>query len=202
MEAGAGGGGLQPHVGQAQALGQGPPGADGLGRRRVRRARPPGARARRGVARRGPIPLFSGEEDVADLEEGHVGPAVVGVGDQGPEQPRQQRRPQDRLLRRQRVLDLDGVRRQPGPGQVVGGQERRGPRLRQPGADQDVGHQPAVALVVVEPAHGDDRRPGAGDAAVAVVAGHLLDDVDLPLAVGPPRGDGDVEGRRLRGAWR
>ena len=60
-------------------------------------------------------------------------------------------------------------------------------------------HQAALLLVAVETAAGP-HAPGQGplDVAVAVVAGDLLDDVDLALAVGPPGRDGDglLAGRR------
>ena len=157
VEAGPGGGPESDLV-EAEALGQAPA---TCGRPRPRRGRPgprPGARARGAGGRR----RARGQEDVADLEQGDVGPAVVGVGDHGLEQPGQQRRAQDRLLRRQRVLDLDGLGRQAGPGEVVGGQERRGPRLRQPGADEDVRHQPPVALVGVEEARRWPPAAGCG----------------------------------------
>ena len=111
--------------------------------------------------------------------------------------PGQQRRAQQRLGAVERVFDLDGVAGQTGPLEVAGCQERGGPRLGQPGAGQDVADPSALPLVGGEAAAGADAgRQGPLDAAVAVQPGHLLDDVDLPLAVGPPGRDGHLQHAR------
>src|SRR5207302_6473385 len=82
-----------------------------------------------------------------------------------------------------------------GPLQVARGEEGGGPRFRRPEPGQQLTHQPAPALVEVEsPAGAVGGRDGAVDPLVAVVAGDLLDDVDLPVAVRSPARDADELG--------
>ena len=104
---GGGRGGSRPGCGPRRGGGRRP------GHRQVRTAsvasRPASTTARCSGSSGRRSPAGRRQEDVADLEQGDVGAAVVGVGDQGLQQPGQQRRAQDRLLRRQRVLDLDGL---------------------------------------------------------------------------------------------
>ena len=132
---------------------------------------------------------------MADLEQVHARVLVRRVVGDGLQQSGEQRRAQHRLLGRQRVGDLDRVGREPRTSQVVGREEARGPRLPHAGTREHVAHPPAVALVVREATHARHRRHRPVDARVAVMAGHLLDDIDLALAVGPPRRNRDVEGQ-------
>ncbi len=83
-------------------------------------------------------PLVGVGEHDADLEQPHLWLSPSGVVGQGPQQPREQRAPKERLLAVERVGHAHG-----GAGEadilVIGlRHERVGPSLRDPEAAQDV----------------------------------------------------------------
>ena len=131
-------------------------------------------------------------EHVGQLEQPDAGVAVRLVVGQGLQQARPQRRAQQALLGGHRVGEGDGVLGQPGPGMVAGPEQRQGHGFGQPEAHHHLAEQPAVALALRERAGMGRGRHRLADALVAVLARHLLDDVDLLDAVGPPAGDGDL----------
>ena len=136
-----------------------------------------------------------GQEDVADLEQADVGKAMAGVERRRFEEAGQHRRAQQRFLGPERVLQLDALGGEAGGGQVGGRHEGERVGLGQAGAEEGVAHRAPPELDRREAAGGLLRAgQGAGDVVVAVVAGDLLDEVDLALAVRPVGGDGVVDG--------
>ena len=130
-------------------------------------------------------------EHVADLEEPDTVVAVRGVVGDGGDQSREKGGTQDRLLRHQRVRDLDAVVLQPAPRDLTRGQEGHWCDLGQAETGERVPH--AAPLVLAGRERATPRRAGHGLAEldVAVGAGDFLDDIDLDRAVVPERRDRD-----------
>jgi hypothetical protein len=150
---------------------------------------------------------------LAELEDGHLGPAAPDVQVYDVEQTGQQAPAQDGVLERERVAGRDrpallrplaiGGRDRPPPGQVA----------RVGGTDEGVRHDLVEAGPGEGLAHGlpdlERRRPPVGhgrvrqagrDRFVAGDAGDLLGHVRFDLEVAPPArhaGDDDLAGRRL-----
>ncbi|MFN8036056.1 MAG: hypothetical protein U0V73_08985 [Acidimicrobiia bacterium] len=128
-----------------------------------------------------------GAEHVTELEERDVGQAVRVVVRDRPQQPGQDARPQDRLLRPERVRGLDHVVSVDAErGEVGGRHQRQRERLRTAEAHQRVGHQPALPLTHGQ-AHPPTGRPGQRprDLVVPDAPRDLLDEIDLAFEVGP-----------------
>ena len=82
---------------------------------------------------------------------------------------------------------------------VAGSEQHRAHRLGQALAHHHLARQAAVALIGRELTDLRAPRHGAGDVGVAVVAGDLLDHVDLALGVRAEGRDGHVEHALPRG---
>ena len=87
----------------------------------------------------------------------------------------------------------------PGSCQVVVGEERIRHRLVDAEAQQDTAQMAAARLHRRKVAVHCRLRHGLADLAVAVLAGHLFDDVDFARAVESPRRDADAQ--RIRYRW-
>ncbi len=131
--------------------------------------------------------------DAADLEQRHAGAPVRLVERHGAQQPGAQRRPQHVLVGDERVGDPQHVAVEAGAGELVVGQERRRHHLGDPEPEQHLADAAATLLGRGEVAVQRRQRHALGDVLVAVVAGDLLDDVDLLGRVGSPRRDRHVE---------
>ena len=138
------------------------------------------------------LPLGRRQEHVADLEQRHPSGLASLVERDRLDQTGQQRRAEHRLLRHHRVGEHDADRRESAALEVAGRQERQGQHLGQPETPQEPADLAAGLLLGREPAGPRGRERPPLDAVVAPVAGHLLDDVDLDLAVVAPRGDDHV----------
>ncbi len=130
-------------------------------------------------------------EDLAHLEQGGAVGAVRLVVGHRLEQPRPQRGAQDRLLGGQGVGQGDGIGGQAAPGEIAGGQEGQRHGLVEAEADEDLSEATTIPLTGGEAAGLGRPRDTGRDAAVAVVAGDLLDDVGLGGRVGSERRHGD-----------
>ena len=167
-------------------------------RRAARRSsRRPDAGRRRAAA---PGVRVAAGEHRAVLEQGDVALAAGEVAGQRGQQAGQQRRPQRRLLLRQRVAHDDDL-----PPLVVVGQpervegrrpdERVGRRLDVAGLGERAADAAAAALHVGEPAAGRRGGQHRGDVVVAGEPDDLLDQVGGVGEVGTPRRRGDLRAR-------
>ena len=134
--------------------------------------------------------------DVPDLEQGDAVAAMRRVEGDGAQQSGPQRRPQNVLLGDQRVGDPQHLDVEAGTAQVVVGQEWRWHHLGDPEPEQHLANLAASLLDRAEVAVQWGQRDALRDVVVAVVAGDLLDDVDLGSRVRTPARQAD--GQRLR----
>ena len=146
-----------------------------------------------------------GREGLADLEQGHVAKAAVGVALRRLHQARQQARAHVGEIRRDRIGQRQppvAAAEQPG---LLPGDERPGDGLHQPAHGERAAGQPRALLDQGQDGLGHhvfQARQGLGlDAVDAGDADDLLDEIGLALDVGPPgRGrDGDALARAVNG---
>ena len=118
--------------------------------------------------------LLAGREvDACDLEERDVVEACIHTRARGIDEPRHDRRPQDRLIRRHRARQADRV------GIRILGDEAPRVGLGQPGSDEDVLDRASESLLLRQPAlHVATQRKRVRDA-VEQRPCDLLDEVDL-----------------------
>ncbi len=132
--------------------------------------------------------------DVADLEEPCTDAPMRFVEGDGSEQAGTQRCAQHALVGHQRVGDRDRRSVEPRFGERVGCEERVRHRLGDAEPEQHVAQDPPALLAHRQaPVVGRGRHPRA-EPVVAVVAGDLLDHVDLGGRVETPGRQGDGSG--------
>ena len=129
---------------------------------------------------------FAGRIHVTDLEQLHAASTVrLVVGDRL-QQTGPQRRAQHALVGDERVRHPEGGGGQTGALQHVGAEERVRHRLGDPEAEQHLADEPATLLAHAQSTVDHRFRHGLAEALVAVVAGDLLDHVDLGGRVRAP----------------